>query len=136
MGIGVGYGAYKLYQLYQLGEKIEYTPVGFQYKDGKIYVKMQLNNPVATTLKMRGVDGRIYTGSTVLGTFTSEPFLIKEGISYFTLVFKVDALSLSSQLITALIFKTIPVVTMDIVKKIPFLSLKETFELNPAKLDK
>ncbi len=136
LAFGAGYGAYKLYQLYQLGEKIEYTPVGFDYKDGAIHVKMQLNNPVATTLKMRGVDGRIYTGSTTLGTFTSEPFLIKEGISYFTLVFKVNAIALSSQLITALIFKTIPTITMDLVKKIPFFSLKETFDLNPAKLDK
>jgi len=33
-----------------------------------------------------------------------------------------------------LIFKTIPVITMDIIKKIPFISIKETFDLNPAKL--
>ena len=125
---------YKLYQLYKLGEEITYTPVGFNYVNGNIEVKMKLDNPVATSLKMRGVDGKLYTGSTILGTFSSAPFEIKEGVSYFTLVFKVDAINTSAQLITALIFKTIPVLTMEIIKKIPYISIKETFDLNPAKL--
>jgi hypothetical protein len=135
IGLGVAYGGYKLYQLYQLGEKIQYTPVGFNYVNGNIEVKMRLDNPIATSLKMRGVDGKLYTGNTILGTFTSAPFVIEEGISYFTLVFKVNTIQASAQLITALIFKTIPTITMDIVKKIPFISMKETFDLNPAKLD-
>jgi len=135
IGLGVAYGGYKLYQLYQLGEKIQYTPVGFNYVNGNIEVKMRLDNPINTSLKMRGVDGKLYTGNTILGTFTSAPFVIEEGISYFTLVFKVNTIQASAQLITALIFKTIPTITMDIVKKIPFISMKETFDLNPAKLD-
>lgn len=134
IGLGLAYGGYKLYQLYKLGEEIRYTPVGFNYVNGNIEVKMQLDNPIATSLKMRGVDGKLYTGNTILGTFSSAPFEIKEGVSYFTLVFKVDAINTSAQLITALIFKTIPVLTMEIIKKIPFISIKETFDLNPAKL--
>lgn len=134
LGAAGAYAVYKLYQLYQLGEQIQYTPVGFNYSNGNIEVKMRLDNPVATSLKMRGVDGKIYTGNTILGTFTSAPFIIKEGVSYFTLVFKVDAINSSAQLLQALIFKTIPTITMDIVKKIPFISMKETFDLNPAKL--
>lgn len=135
LGLAVGYGGYKLYQLYQLGEKITYTPVGFNYSNGVIKIKMRLDNPVSTTLKMRGVDGKLYTGDTILGTFTSAPFIINEGVSYFTLNFKIDAINSASQLLTSLIFKTIPTLTMQVVKKIPFISLKETFEINPAKLD-
>lgn len=135
IGLGLAYGGYKLYQLYQLGEQIQYTPVGFNYVNGNIEVKMRLDNPVATSLKMRGVDGKLYTGDTILGTFTSAPFIISEGVSYFTLVFKVNAVNSATQLIQSLIFKTIPTITMDIVKKIPFISMKETFDLNPAKLD-
>ena len=134
IGLGLAYGGNKLYQLYKLGEEITYTPVGFNYVNGNIEVKMKLDNPIATSLKMRGVDGKLYTGSTILGTFSSAPFEIKEGVSYFTLVFKVDAINTSAQLITALIFKTIPVLTMEIIKKIPYISIKETFDLNPAKL--
>ena len=130
----VGYAAYKLYNLYQLGEKIIYTPVGFNYNKGNIEVKMQLDNPVNQSLKMKGIDGKIYTADKILGTFTSAPFEIKQGISYFTLVFKVDVVIVSSQIIQALIFKTIPTITMDIIKKTPFANLKETFNLNPAKL--
>ena len=135
LGLAIGYSGYKLYQLYQLGEKITYTPVGFNYSNGVIKIKMQLDNPINTTLKMRGIDGKLYTGNTILGTFTSAPFEIKQGISYFTLDFKIDALNSASQLLTSLIFKTIPTLTMQVVKKIPFISLKETFDINPAKLD-
>jgi len=134
IGLGLAYGGYKLYKIYQLGEEITYTPVAFNYTMGNIEVKMRLDNPINTSLKMRGVDGKLYTGSTILGTFSSKPFEISEGVSYFTLVFKVDAINSSAQLLTALIFKTIPVITMDIIKKIPFISIKETFDLNPAKL--
>jgi hypothetical protein len=134
LGAAGGYAIYKLYKLYQLGEKITYTPVGFNYTKGNIEVKMRLDNPINTSLKMRGVDGKLYTGSTILGTFSSAPFLISEGVSYFTLVFKVDAINAGTQLLQALIFKTIPTITMDIIKKIPFISLTETFDLNPAKL--
>ena len=134
IGLGLAYGGYKLYKLYQLGEEITYTPVAFNYTMGNIEVKMRLDNPINTSLKMRGVDGKLYTGNTILGTFSSAPFEISEGVSYFTLVFKVDAINTSAQLLQALIFKTIPVITMDIIKKIPFISIKETFDLNPAKL--
>jgi len=135
LGLAIGYGGYKLYQLYQLGEKITYTPVGFNYSNGVIQIKMKLDNPIATTLKMRSVDGKLYTGNTILGTFASGPFEIKEGISYFTLDFKIDALNSATQLLTSLIFKTIPTLTMQVVKKIPLISIKETFEINPSKLD-
>jgi len=135
IGLGLAYGGYKLYKIYQLGEQITYTPVGFNYSKGNIEVKMRLDNPINTSLKMRGVDGKLYTGNTILGTFSSKPFEISEGVSYFTLVFKVDAINSATQLLQSLIFKTIPTITMDIVKKIPFISVKETFDLNPAKLD-
>lgn len=134
IGGAVGYSAYKLYKLYKLSEKIIYTPVGFNYVGGNIEIKMRLNNPINQSLKMKGIDGKIYTGNTILGTFTSDPFEIKEGISYFTLKFKVDFVSLSAQLINSLIFKTVPVITMDIIKKTSFARIKETFDLNPAKL--
>lgn len=131
----LGYGAYKLYKIYRLSEEITYTPVGFKYNAGTIEVKMRLDNPVSQSLKMRGIDGKLYTANNVIGTFTSGPFQITEGVSYFTLAFKTNVISLSAELITALIFKTIPTMTMDIVKKTPFISTKETIVLNPQKLD-
>jgi len=131
----LGYGAYKLYKIYQLSENITYTPVGFKYNAGTIEVKMRLDNPINQSLKMRGIDGKIYTSRGVIGTFNSGPFEINEGISYFTLAFKTNVVSLSTELITALIFKTLPEMTMDLIKKTPFLSTKETIVLNPQKLD-
>ena len=131
----IGYGAYKLYKIYQLSENITYTPVGFKYNAGTIEVKMRLNNPINQSLKMRGIDGKLYTAKSVIGTFRSGPFEINEGTSYFTLSFKANVLSLGTELITALIFKTIPTISMDLIKKTQFMSTKETIELNPQKLD-
>jgi hypothetical protein len=131
----LGYGAYKLYKLYRLSEEITYTPVGFKYNAGTVEVKMKLDNPIEQSLQMRGIDGKLYTANNIIGTFSSGPFEIKEGTSFFTLAFKANVVNLSAELITALIFKTIPTMTMDLVKKTSFANMKETFVLNPQKLD-
>jgi hypothetical protein len=134
IGLALGYAGYKIYNLLQLSKRITYVPVGFNYANGNIEIKMQLNNPVNQTLKMKGIDGKIYTADKILSTFTSDPFEIKKGISYFTLKFKIDIAKVSAELIQALIFKTIPLLKMDLIKKTIFAPIKETFDLNPAKL--
>ena len=135
LALGAGFAAYKLYNLYQLGEKIEYTPVDFNYTNSKIYLKMRLDNPVNATLKMRGVDGSIaLEDGRVLSTFTSEPFLINEGVSYFTLVFDIDAVKAGAEILKLLISFNTPKMVVTMRKKIPFITLSETFVIDPAKL--
>lgn len=130
-----GYGIYKVYQLYKLSTDITYEPVGFDYVNGAIQVKMKLNNPADITLKMRGIDGKIFAKDSkdVIGTFSSGPFTINKGISFFTLAFKVDALNASSQFITYLINKKIPTLTMTLTKKLQFGSTSETYDLTNIK---
>jgi hypothetical protein len=135
LALGAGFAAYKLYNLYQLGEKIEYTPVDFNYTNSKIYLKMRLDNPVNATLKMRGVDGSIaLEDGRVLSTFTSEPFIINEGVSYFTLVFDIDAVKAGAEILKLLISFNTPKMVVTMRKKIPFITLSETFVIDPAKL--
>jgi hypothetical protein len=135
LALGTGFAAYKLYNLYQLGEKIEYTPVDFNYTNSKIYLKMRLDNPVNATLKMRGVDGSIaLEDGRVLSTFTSEPFLINEGVSYFTLIFDIDAVKAGAEILKLLISFNTPKLVVTMKKKIPFITLTETFVIDPAKL--
>ena len=130
-----GYGIYKAYQLYKLSNEITYEPVGFDYANGAIQVKMKLNNPADISLNMRGIDGKIFAKDTneTIGTFKSGPFTINKGVSFFTLSFKVDALSAGSQLITFLINKNIPTLTMTLTKRLQFGSTSETYDLTNTK---
>ena len=120
-GLVLGFVGYKLYKLYQLSNYITYTPVGLDYKNGNIVVKMKLDNPVNTTLPMRGVLGKIQTKSgNIIATYKAPAFKINKGVSYFNLNFKVNVLNAGTELITALINKTFPALDMVLVKQLPF----------------
>lgn len=135
--LGAGFAAYKLYNIYQLGEKIEYTPVDFNYSNSKIYLKMRLDNPVNATLKMRGVDGTIaLEDGRILSSFTSEPFIINQGVSYFTLIFDIDPIKAGVEILKMLISFNTPKMIVTMKKKIPFITITETFVIDPAKLKK
>lgn len=135
IGVGLGFAGYKLYKLYQLGESITYTPVGYDYSDGTIKIKMQLDNPVNTTLKMRGIDGKIaLEDGTVLSTYSSDPFLIAEGTSYFVIDFKINALKVGIEILRILVSFNTPKLVMTLRKKIPLITISETFVIEPAKL--
>ena len=130
-----GYGIYKVYQLYKLSTDVTYEPVGFDYSNGTINVKMKLTNPADISLNMRGIDGKIFEkdSNSVIGTFKSGPFVINKGVSFFTLSFKVDVLNAGTQLITYLINKNIPTLTMKLTKKLQFMSTSETYDLTNTK---
>ena len=123
IGLGVvgGFIGYKLYKVYQLSQYITYTPVGFDYKNGNVVVKMKIDNPVNTTLPMRGIIGKIQTKEgNIIATYKAPPFTIEEGVSYFNLNFKVNLLNAGTELITALINKTFPALDMVLTKQLPF----------------
>ena len=118
---GLGYIGYRLYKLYQLSQYITYTPVGFDYKNGDIVVKMKIDNPINTTLNMRGLVGKIQTkAGNIIATFKAPAFKINEGVSYFELNFKVNLYNAGRDLISALINKTTPPLDMTLVKQLPF----------------
>jgi hypothetical protein len=119
--IVLGLVGYKLYKLYQLSNYITYTPVAIDYKNGFIVVRMKIDNPIDTTLAMRGVVGKIQTkAGNIIATYKAPPFKINKGVSYFTLNFKVNVLGAGTELITALINKTSPALDMVLTKQLPF----------------
>jgi hypothetical protein len=123
IGLGVvgGFVGYKLYKLYQLSQYITYTPVGIDYKNGDFVVKMKIDNPINTTLNMRGIIGKIQTkGGTIIATYKAGAFKVNEGVSYFNLNFKVNILNAGTELLTALINKTFPALDMVLTKQLPY----------------
>jgi hypothetical protein len=138
---GGAFVAYRLYKLYELGENIIYKPVGVSFTRGKsindfvVRVKMELLNPTKTTLPMRGIDGKLKIKDQVVGTFTSAPFTIAAGISYFYLDFKVLPDTTGVQLITAILKKQVPVFIVDMNKRLPYFSINEVFAINPNTIE-
>ena len=136
LAIGGVYLGYRLYKLYQLGEKVEYTPIGVSFVRGStlfdsvIRVKMKLTNPTSSSVKMRGVDGTISVGSDVVGSFASKPFTINQGENYFDLDFKVLPNSAGKIFAEALIAKKAPVFKVTLNKRTSFITTTETFDLN------
>jgi hypothetical protein len=92
---------------------------------------MELLNPTNTSVKMRGIDGRLIVNNQVIGSFASIPFTIKGGISYFDLDFKIDSQNAGITLIQALLKKTLPVFIVDMNKRLLFFSINEKFAINP-----
>ena len=120
-GFVLGFVGYKLYKLYELSNYISYTPIGFNYSNGMIQIKMKIDNPTNTSLKMRGIIGKIETTSNnIIATYKAPAFTITSGVSYFTLNFKVNVLNAGTELITALINKTTPALNMVLTKQLPF----------------
>ena len=138
---GGAFVAYRLYKLYELGENIIYKPVGVSFTRGKsindfvVRVKMELLNPTKTTLPMRGIDGKLKIKDQVVGTFTSAPFTIAAGISYFYLDFKIVPDTTGVQIITALLKKQVPVFIVDMNKRLPYFSITEVFAINPNTIE-
>lgn len=135
--LGGAFVAYRMYKLYELGENVIYKPVGIKFirggsiNDFIVRIKMELLNPTNTSVKMRGVDGRLIVNNQVIGSFASIPFTIKGGISYFDLDFKIDAQNVGINLIQALLKKTLPVFIVDMNKRLLFFSINEKFAINP-----
>lgn len=133
LGAGVVYVGWKLYKIYQIGEQVKYEPVGFDFANKTLYVKMKLTNPVNQSLKMKGVDGILSIKGSQIATFTSAPFIIGAGINYFTLAFKINSLESAIEFLNAFNSKTIPELYVMVRKRTEFTTLSESFKINANK---
>lgn len=135
--IGGGiYVAYYLYKLYQLGEKVTYTPIGVNFVRGKgiadsvLRVRMKLDNPTDGSVNMKSVDGTISVGADVVGVFASKPFTIKQGENFFDLDFKILPNSAGTIFLQSVANKKAPVFKVTLNKRTQFITTSETFDLN------
>ena len=138
---GGAFVAYRLYKLYELGENVIYKPVGVSFTRGKslndfvVRIKLELLNSTKTVVQMRGIDGKLKIKDQIIGTFASPPFVIKAGLNYFFLDFKIVANTIGVQIITAIIAKKVPVFMVELTKKLPYFSTTEVFAINPDTID-
>jgi len=129
--------AYRFYKLYELGESIIYKPVGVKLIRGatmsklSVEVKLELLNTTQTTLQMRGVDGKMYVNEILVGSYSSDKFLIRPGLSYVPITFQIDPVTTGVQIVSALAKKQNPQIKILLRKKLPFFTLSETFPINP-----
>lgn len=129
---------YRLYRLYEVGQSISYKPVGVSFvrngtlNDFVVRVKIELMNPQNTVVKTNGIEGKLLIKGQPIGYFSSQPFDINAGITYFDLDFRVDAKNIGVQLIQAISKKQVPELFVEMKVKLPFFSTIETFSVNPA----
>jgi len=138
---GGAFIAYRLYKLYELGENVIYKPVGVSFVRGKtlndfvVRIKLELLNSTKTVVQMRGIDGKLKIKDQIIGTFASPPFVIKGGLNYFFLDFKIVPNTIGVQIITAIIAKKVPVFMVELTKKLPYFSTTEVFAINPDTIE-
>lgn len=129
--------AYRFIKLYELGENVIYKPVGVSFQRGKsindfvVRVKMELLNPTNAQVLMKGIDGKLMVKGQTIGTFVSPQFVIKGGLNYFFLDFKVNPSTIGVTLIQSIINKKVPVFVVELTKRLQLFSMKETFAINP-----
>jgi len=139
--IGVGaFFAYRLYKMVEFGQSIVYSiqewgfirpvSVADYLKEVKIYVNVEILNPTNTTLSMRGVDGQLVYANQIVGTFFSEPFVLKAGRSQFQMIFKVNGFEAAKTIVSDLAKNNPANLKVKIKAKIPFITIPYTHNLN------
>ena len=87
---------YKLYSLYEIGEKVSYTFKGIKFKlqGGKYFVSVptEVLNPTSGTLMVKDIVGELYLQGQLISTFQSGPFKLNKGITNITLNFEIKSL--------------------------------------------
>lgn len=138
--VGIGYGAYKLYQLYKLSESVVYKPLGIKFfrgagvNDFAVIVNMQIFNPTNGELKMRDVGGTLAIDGNVISTFSSGDFLIKKGLTDFPLTFKISSFSAITAIATSALKKKPIRLDVTLNKNIGLVTSRETFSFGQGDL--
>ena len=138
--VGLGFGAYKLYQLYKLSDSIVYKPLGIKFYRGKglndfaVQVVMQIFNPANTELKMKDVGGTLAIDGNVISTYSSGEFVIKKGLTEFPLTFKISSLSAITAIATSALRKKPIRLDVTLNKNLGLVSSRETFSFGQGDL--
>jgi hypothetical protein len=80
---------------------------------------------------MRGIDGKMYVNEILVGSYSSDKFLIRPGLSYVPITFQIDPVTTGVQIVSAVTKKQNPQIKILLRKKLPFFTLSETFPINP-----
>lgn len=139
--IGVGaFFAYRLYKMVEFGQSIVYSiqewgfikplsPLDY-LKEVNIYVNVEILNATNTTLSMRGIDGQLIYANQIIGTFFSDPFVIKAGRSQFKMIFKVNGFESAKTIVKDMAKNNPANLKVKLNAKIPFISIPYTYNLN------
>jgi len=139
--IGVSaFFAYRLYKLVEFGQSIVYSIQEWGFikpnslsdylKEVNIYVNVEILNPTNTTLSMRGIDGQLIYANQIVGTFFSDPFILKAGRSQFQMIFKVNGFEAAKTIVKDMAKNNPANLKVKINAKIPFITIPYTYNLN------
>ena len=134
--LGGAFIAYRFYKLYELGTSIIYTfknvtfvrPVNTN-DDFIIRVRTEIMNPTKTTLRMRGVIGKLMWDGIVLSEFNTGAFTITSGISSIYMDFHVKP-DVVKQIVSMVTKKQFPVFDVEQTNLLPFFKVTERYKVD------
>lgn len=131
LGAGI---AYRLYQLWQLGDRITYSPRGVKFsRNGSnffIDVDFSVNNPTKTTVEVKGIEGRIYIGDNLIAGFTGEGKTIQSGDNTYKTSFQINNKGTAISLLESIATKKWPVFSVSMKTILPLFSVNDDFDIN------
>jgi len=139
--VGIGaFFAYRLYKMVEFGQSIVFSVQewGFGKKDSlsdylkniDVIVKIEILNPTNNTLSIRGIDGQLVYANQVIGTFFSNPFVIKGGRSQFQMNFNINSAVAIRTILNDILSNNPALLKVKIKVKIPFITIPYTYNLD------
>ncbi len=133
VALAAGLG-YRLYQIYQVGKRISYIPRGVKIiRSGtnfSIEIGFEINNPVGTSVNIRGIEGKLWIGDQLISTFSGPQAEIRTGVSAYKTTFALNNLGTASALIKSILAKRWPVFTVDMTTKLSFMNVSERYDID------
>ena len=127
---------YKLYSLYEIGEKVSYTFKGIKFKlqGGKYFVSVptEVLNPTSGTLMVKDIVGELYLQGQLISTFQSGPFKLNKGITNITINFEIKSLEVVSAITKQIAARKLP--KFEVVQKtrLPLFTISDKYTIDTA----
>ena len=127
---------YKLYSLYEIGEKVSYTFKGIKFKlqGGKYVVSIptEILNPTSGTLMVKGIIGELYLQGQLISTFQSGPFKLNKGITNITLNFELKSLEVVSAISKQIAARKLPNFQVIQKTRLPLFTITEKYNIDTS----
>jgi len=128
--------AYKLYSLYEIGDKVSYSFKGVKFKlqGGKyfIVVPTEVLNPTNAGQQVKDIVGELYLQGQLIGTFQSGPFYLKKGITNININFEIKSIQVVSAISKQIAARKLPNFQVIQKTRLPLFTITEKYNLDTA----
>lgn len=126
--------AYRLYQLYQVGERLVYSVGGLRFKRVgtalTIFVLWKIDNRTQATANIKGVRGKLFLMGKEISTFEGPAAAIKPGPMDYTTEFKINNVETAIAIVSSILAGKWPVFTVEMDTKLGLFTASDKYDIN------